>query len=156
MKNLNLLLFTSVIALSSCVKEPVACIDDLPDEILVFEVLEVSAGCSSNSETYEWSSSNGYFGQQLKEGETAKFTWNTPGLKDITLEATNSKGEDQAITKSINVIDICYSCIYNDTTNSGYYYDQLICSGLFGASSKEEFEYYIQQNESMGYNCTKQ
>ena len=108
-----LVLAGALFALSSCVKDPVACFEAQTETIVCFEPASFSATCSENTEDYDWTFEGDQKTTYATE-ESPTFVWGYPGNYSVTLEvrSKNNSRKDE-ITKIIQVEDVCWECVHD-------------------------------------------
>lgn len=82
----------TVISLSSCMKDPMACVDNTTKTGTVGQAVTFDASCSMDAHHYEWDFGDGATG----EGESVTHSYNTAGSYSVTFKAMskNMKKED--------------------------------------------------------------
>lgn len=157
MKKLLFLSIASIFALSSCIKEPVACIQTSSNNVELWEDVTFTS-CSEDAESLVWEVDNAidffsFFGGATTEytTESATQNWSVPGTYGVSLTAYSKKEKEKNETSDeVVVVDICYTC----TNSSGYSFDHCAYANSF-ASTLAEFEAEIADYESQGYTCVK-
>lgn len=90
-----------VFAITSCMKEPMACLDSATKSGNVGQSISFDASCSMDAHHYEWTFGDGATG----EGASVTHAYNTVGTYSATMTAMskNRKKEDiKTITVTIN------------------------------------------------------
>jgi len=155
MKKASIFLMCTTLIFSSCIKEPTACIDTLPETIDVYEDVTLNSSCSEEAESVLWtyedmSGSSIFISPTILENSENSFdhSWDSPGRYEITLTAYSKKEKEKdQVSTMITVLDLCYECEYD---NWSYY---SVCASLY--TSEDEFMREIEDLESQGYKCTK-
>lgn len=106
MKKISLpIIVMSLIAMSSCKKQPTACFEG--DSFVQVGSPLTFSNCSENAESYEWSFGDG----TSSSVENASKTYGTLGTYTVTLQAKNGNETDET-SKTVQVIN-CGSSIFN-------------------------------------------
>jgi len=89
------IVFCSIVCLTSCKKQPIACIDASTTTPYTGETISFDE-CSVDAVSWEWTFPDG----QVLAGPKVDYTFNTPGLKTVTLEAFSKKRKKSDITST--------------------------------------------------------
>jgi len=147
MKNF-LLSLGCLVALISCKKdaaEPVACMN-IGTEYTVFDEAFFE-NCSEDATSYTWSVNDGSNSVDYSE-ESPRHTWTSAGTFDVTLAATNEDDVSDETTTTVEVSDMCYSCIYIAIGPSS---EQVVCASEEGSMDAMFAKKDSLNNE--GYSC---
>ena len=150
---MNNLIYLSafVLIFSSCKEEadPIACMSNVNAEYIVFDEASFE-NCSQDASTYLWTVEGEGISVSNTE-ETVDYTWDTPGSYFVQLVVASESGEkvDQ-IYQDVEVVDICYSCIYIATGPSS---EEIICATTEG--SVDGVQDRKQEFNDLGYTCTE-
>lgn len=149
----NLIYFSAgLLILAACKKEeaqPVACMNNVNADYLVFDEAFFE-NCSEEATSYTWTVDGPSTNLSYTE-QSPQHTWDVPGSFEVTLVASSESGEKTDETsQTVEVADLCFSCIYLGTGPSS---EEIICASEEGSMDavfdrKQEFN-------DLGYTCTE-